>query len=113
MLKSDAIKTVLKFLGVLSAGLAGSLTEQPMLAGLVSAVGVACMALTVSGLTRADFGKAALKLSSLVCTMAAGHLQATQPVYAMLLVAVGPALAAVTVPVPGTATKLRRARGYE
>jgi hypothetical protein len=109
-IQSDAIKTALKFVGVMAATMAGSLGESDqMLAGIAGAVSVACMALTVSGLTRADIEKTSLKLGSMVAATLAGSLQATQPQAFALLMALSAALAAVTVPAPGTAAKIERA----
>jgi hypothetical protein len=107
---SDAAKTILKFLGVACAAMAGALQDaQPLYAGLLGAGALLCTGLTVAGLTQADVVKLALKVSGLTAASIAGYLQPTQPQMATMLAALGTAFTAFTVPAPGTDARVAAA----
>lgn len=109
---TDTEKTILKILAVAFAALAGALQQQSGITfGVLTAIGLALQALTVSGLTRADWIKAAMKLCSQVSTTVGSALVMQHHAGAVfmvgtVLVAIGPALTVATMPAPGTAAKL-------
>ena len=111
-LKSDTVKTILKLAALLLAALAGTYQQSNALVfGLLSGVGLAFQAATVSGVTLPDLIKAAYKLGSQICTTVGTAVLVGHPQLAAFLLALGTGLLALTVKAPGTAAQLEAARG--